>query len=55
MFLRSDECVLTKRLLLEDEENGVRELNILDVIVDHIVKLEPLKNEKRALDTRITR
>jgi uncharacterized protein YifE (UPF0438 family) len=28
--------VLTERLLLEDEEDGVNELNVFDVVVDHV-------------------
>ena len=32
----------TERLLLEREEHGVYELDVLEVIVDHVVKFEPL-------------
>jgi len=32
----------TERFLLEGEKDGVDELDVLDIIVDHIVKLESL-------------
>lgn len=33
---------LTKRLLLEDEEDSVDELNVLEVVVDHVVSDQSL-------------
>lgn len=37
---------LTKVLLLEDEEDGVEELVVLDVVVDDVVKLELLLSQQ---------
>ena len=33
----------TKRLLLESEENRVDELDVFEVVVDHVVKFESLR------------
>ena len=34
---------LTERLLLESEEDGVYELDVLEVVVDHIVEFQFLR------------
>jgi len=33
---------LTERFLLQGEEDGVDELDVLDIVINHIVKLESL-------------
>lgn len=33
----------TKGLFLEGQKDGVDELEILEVVVDHVVKFEPLR------------
>lgn len=35
---------LTKRLLLEDKENRVNELDVFDVVVDHVERDEALRS-----------
>ena len=42
----------TKRLLLESEEHGIYELDVLEVVVDHIVEFHSLICHVRASDTR---
>jgi hypothetical protein len=34
--------IRTERLLLEDQKDGVDELDVLDVVVDHVVRDESL-------------
>jgi hypothetical protein len=36
----------TKRLLLEDKEDGVNELDVFDVVVDHVKGNKTLSNEQ---------
>lgn len=43
---------LTKRLLLESEENGVNELDIFEVVVDHVVEFEALKHGQTILHVK---
>jgi len=37
----------TERFLLQRKENSVQKLEVFEVIVDHIVELEPLKCSTR--------
>ena len=41
---RTERVARTERLLLEREEHSVYELDILEVIVDHVVEFEPLRD-----------
>ena len=42
----------TERLLLEREEHGVYELEVLEVIVDHVVEFQPLLLRSVRVQTR---
>jgi hypothetical protein len=33
---------LTQRLFLQSKEHGVEELQVFEIIIDHVIKLEPL-------------
>lgn len=40
---------LTQGLLLEDEEQGVNQFDVFDIVVDHVVRDEALKGQVGAV------